>query len=165
MIAILPLFELLSEGRAEVVVKALLFTKSNIVEWYRKSLETASSADYDAIESEVKEQFEEIDSLVCHLREKVTRLKTVEARADDKINSVIRSACDIYLEDVKETKAEIGKETVDSLIERINDVLQLEDVKRAKGGLFDKYCYFRKHAPTSSQGKKPNVEKGLWSFA
>ena len=92
----------------EVIMRALNFTRSKIQEFYKRQMESIDTTHRDILEGQMKKDVEEIDRLVEFLNEHADRPMILTKEEYDYVNSLIRSTCNIYAQDLREMKRKTG---------------------------------------------------------
>lgn len=123
----------------EIIVKALTFARSKIREYYEIQKKAIDKTHSNTIDRAMETELREIDALVTFLKKHVMLTWTVDPKEYERMNYVIRSALDIYIADLEETKRRTNLGVFERMITEAEEVRKIEAIRRAKTGLFGKY--------------------------
>jgi hypothetical protein len=139
------------------ILKALRFARSKIQEHYEAQKSIIDKTHWNTIDQAMQTELREIDALTTFLNEHVMLTWAMDQKQFDQINVVIRSALDIYVADLRETKRQTGLSSFDDLITEAEQVQKIEAISKAKTGRFTNY-YSPKQTESLRDDEKADKE-------
>lgn len=146
-------------GNLDSILQALDFAGKKTREYYERQIESVDGVYHEVIRKEMQDRLAEINRVIDFLKAHSARPWLIDKVEHDHLTSVIRSALDIYICDLQEQKKRTGVDAFDQMIDAVKEAMNLDDIKTAATGRFDKFYFSTMQKGSDPQFMRMAIEE------